>query len=115
MNREVTELDLRAPEFQHPDLKPSMFEFRDDGKIVRKDRWETGMHRIASALGFCPRKGFEIPDVIAKVKELVEIVPLTRCQADSDGDCSHDKCPQLRDGEPRATGRHCPLDNSSSD
>jgi hypothetical protein len=35
--------------------------------------------------------------------------PLTHCAADRDGDCSHRKCPQLRDKEPRATGRNCPL------
>ncbi|MFM6987103.1 MAG: hypothetical protein ACKOXG_00340, partial [Arenimonas sp.] len=33
----------------------------------------------------------------------------TRCQADRDGDCSHPDCPQLRDSEPHATGRWCPL------
>lgn len=36
--------------------------------------------------------------------------PLTRCQAGRDGDCIAKQCPQLRDGEPRATGRHCPID-----
>ena len=35
------------------------------------------------------------------------------CHADSDGDCEWANCPQLRDGEPRATGRHCPLDRWS--
>ena len=34
---------------------------------------------------------------------------LTSCQADRDGDCGHPACPQLRDGEPDATGRDCPL------
>lgn len=33
-----------------------------------------------------------------------------RCHADKDGDCHHENCPQLRDNEPEATGRHCPLD-----
>jgi hypothetical protein len=34
-----------------------------------------------------------------------------RCHADRDGDCWETSvCPQLRDGEPKATGRHCPLD-----
>lgn len=35
--------------------------------------------------------------------------PLTRCAAHQDGDCSHKECPQLRDNEPAATGRNCPL------
>lgn len=35
---------------------------------------------------------------------------LTRCAAGRDGDCIHAQCPQLRDGEPERSGRHCPLD-----
>lgn len=41
--------------------------------------------------------------------------PLKRCAANRDGDCAHADCPQLRDNEPVATGRHCPLDNESED
>lgn len=33
------------------------------------------------------------------------------CQADRDGECIHPDCPQIRDGEPEKTGRHCPLDH----
>lgn len=33
----------------------------------------------------------------------------------TDGDCAWPKCPQIRDGEPAATGRHCPLDVSGGD
>src|SRR4051794_41304592 len=33
-----------------------------------------------------------------------------RCHSQRDGDCVDPRCPQNRDGEPRATGRHCPLD-----
>ena len=32
------------------------------------------------------------------------------CMADCDGDCTWSGCPQLRDGEPAATNRHCPRD-----
>lgn len=34
---------------------------------------------------------------------------LLRCAADRDGDCDHAQCPQIRDGEPKATGRSCPI------
>lgn len=34
------------------------------------------------------------------------------CHAARDGDCYWAECPQLRDGEPVATGRHCPLDDA---
>ncbi len=36
------------------------------------------------------------------------------CHADRDGDCAWPECPQVRDGEPRATGRHCPYDKAWS-
>lgn len=41
--------------------------------------------------------------------------PLARCAAGRDGECGHAQCPQLRDNEPAATGRHCPLDVSDDD
>jgi len=40
---------------------------------------------------------------------------MTHCQSNDDGDCSWTDCPQRRDGEPQATGRHCPLDIMASD
>lgn len=36
--------------------------------------------------------------------------PLERCAAGRDGECNHPDCPQLRDNEPAASGRHCPID-----
>jgi hypothetical protein len=38
-----------------------------------------------------------------------------RCHAGRDGDCNWALCPQDRDGEPAATGRHCPLDTHDPD
>lgn len=70
--REVTELDLRMPEFR--DAKIEDLEFRGDGKIVRKDRWETGIHRIRQALGD-QRREFEIEDIVQAVHALVETFP----------------------------------------
>jgi hypothetical protein len=34
------------------------------------------------------------------------------CHAGRDGDCCWEKCPQIRDKEPKSTGRHCILDKS---
>ena len=34
-----------------------------------------------------------------------------RCHGSRDGECVAPSCPQLRDNEPAATGRHCPLDD----
>jgi protein gp37 len=42
----------------------------------------------------------------------VDLQPfLERCHAARDGECMADSCPQLRDGEPHRSGRHCPLDD----
>lgn len=32
------------------------------------------------------------------------------CHSGKDGDCIWAHCPQNRDNEPHATGRHCPID-----
>jgi uncharacterized protein (DUF1778 family) len=37
------------------------------------------------------------------------------CHAGRDGDCDWPECPQIREGEPEATGRHCPLDHGSEE
>lgn len=35
---------------------------------------------------------------------------MSHCHGGRDGECYWKHCPQLRDHEPAATGRHCPLD-----
>jgi len=69
---DVTERDLRMPEFR--DAKLEDLEFRADGKIVRKDRWETAIDSIRNALGDS-RRNFEVADVVQAVKALVESMP----------------------------------------
>jgi hypothetical protein len=66
-NRQITERDLRIPEFK--DSKLEDLEFRDDGAIVRKDRWETGICSIACILTGGARE-FEIPDLVERVRAL---------------------------------------------
>lgn len=70
--REVTEMDFRCPEFRT--AKVEDYEFRSDGKIVRKDRWETAIFSIAHSLGFSSRAGFEIADVVEKTCEMARTV-----------------------------------------
>jgi hypothetical protein len=76
MPRIVTEEDFRMPEFRR--AKPEDYEFRDDGKLVRKDRWEQGIHSIRSCLGMNGRE-FEISDVVDAVRKLAPVnwVPVT--------------------------------------
>lgn len=40
---------------------------------------------------------------------------LKHCVSGRDGECNHHLCPQLADGEPVKSGRHCPLDNRDED
>lgn len=68
---QVTERDIRMPEFK--DAKLEDLEFRDDGKVVRKDRWETGIRSIRSILGDY-RREFEISDVVNAVRALVATI-----------------------------------------
>jgi len=47
------------------------YETRADGQRVRKDRWEVGMRNIAGILTG-PRAGFEIDDVVEKVRVIAK-------------------------------------------
>lgn len=85
-SRPVTERDLRMPEFRHlnaDDLDD--YEFRDDGKIVRKDRWEMAVRSIRSALGD-ERREFEIADVVSAVRGVVASIPAPP-EEDESQDC----------------------------
>ena len=64
----VTERDFRCPEFR--DADPKDYERRDDGAIVRKDRWENGIRQIRSLLGD-PRRELEVGDVVSAVAAIV--------------------------------------------
>lgn len=64
--KQVTEADFRLPEYR--DAKIEDYEFRTDGKLVRKDRFERGFRAIATAL--TDSREFEIEDIIAQVQTL---------------------------------------------
>lgn len=38
-----------------------------------------------------------------------------RCHSGQDGECNWPVCPQVRDGEPAKSRRHCPLDTRLDD
>lgn len=67
MTREVTEMDFRCPEFRN--AKVADYEFRDDGALVRKDRWEMGIRAIVSILEMS-RDDFEISDIVERVRDM---------------------------------------------
>lgn len=55
---------------------------------------------------FCRKADHVVSFALKGVKE----GQVNFCKASRDGDCVWEHCPQLRDNEPNATGRHCPLD-----
>lgn len=55
------------PEFR--DAKAEDYEFRSDGKLVRKDRWEQGIQSIRFLVGLDGRE-FEIDEVIDRVRKM---------------------------------------------
>jgi len=67
MKREVTERDFRKPEFI--DANPEDYEIREDGKVARKDRWQTGFRNVASIV-VGARAKYEIEDVVRAVDRL---------------------------------------------
>lgn len=81
MGRAVTEEDFRMPEFRGKD--PKDYEFRSDGKVVRKDRWETAIHSIRYALGD-NRREFEIQDIVNAVRAMVATIPEPEIEDDED-------------------------------
>lgn len=62
-----------------------------------------------------PKHYFTSTAAQAANKDTAEAKPLTRCAAARDGDCTNAQCPQLRDGEPAKTGRHCPLETHTDE
>lgn len=66
-NRRVVEDDFRMLEYRGKD--PEDYEFRTDGILVRKDRWEVAVKRIADIVDM-DISSFEIDDVITAVENL---------------------------------------------
>lgn len=71
--RKVTIEDFMLPEFRGQN--PDDYEFRGDGKIVRKDRWESGFRRIAALVTGNSRAEYEIEEIVTVVGRMVEEIP----------------------------------------
>ncbi len=77
--------------------------------------WRSGMWMIAEtpirAAGIIPidtwMKGFLSTIHLVGHEPLLNI---PSCHAAQDGECFWEGCPQIKDGEPKKSGRHCPLD-----
>lgn len=74
MSRKVTLQDFIKDEFKGKD--PEDYEFRADGKMVRKDRWETAVHHIHGMLQeyniMSNNSDFEIPDVVERLQYFIQ-------------------------------------------
>lgn len=68
--RAVTEADFRQPEFRT--AKVEDYEFDNDGRPVRKDRWETAIRSILGAVGLSARQGFEVSQVVDAVRAMAK-------------------------------------------
>ena len=66
--REVTEADFRRQEFRDANVED--YELREDGEVVRKDRWEMGMRRIQRLI-LPNAKEFEVDEVIDAVQRMI--------------------------------------------
>lgn len=83
MGNQVTELDLRMPEFRDPKLKLEDLEFDDEGFVVRKDRFKCAMHKISGMLhgvnGLSARSSWTCDQVIEAVNKTIgELSTLTK-------------------------------------
>lgn len=71
--KQVTERDIRLPQFQDAVLED--LEFDSSGEVVRKDRFETSMRIISSRLngvnGLFARSGWACEQVVDAVKQTI--------------------------------------------
>ena len=68
MTRPVTEDDFRMPEYRGKRLED--YEIREDGKAVRKDRWQQAIYKLRTILTGKSRGDFEIDDVVEAARRL---------------------------------------------
>ena len=74
-----------------------------DGATLRRDGDEA-LHLNSEAAGVTYADG-----------KRIDKRPGQFCHADDDGNCTWTDCPQLQDGEPAKSRRHCPLDNGEDE
>jgi len=66
--KKVTEADFRKEEFRDANIED--YEFRADGEVVRKDRWEMAIRKI-QMLVLPEMREFEIDKVVSEVERMV--------------------------------------------
>jgi len=78
MKKQVTERDIRLPQFKDAELDD--LEFDSSGDVVRKDRFKTSMRKIQGILhgvnGLSARSGWTCEQVVDAVKQITQIKDL---------------------------------------
>lgn len=82
----------------------------DRNRVSNHKAYSEGYDRI-----FCKPRTGQLPLKGCSTAMRAKRSPLTSCAADRDGECHHPDCPQIRDGEPEKSDRHCPLDRYGQD
>lgn len=80
-------------------------QLRDD--LDKAERKRHGLLRTKAAGMLRPG---ELDFSEGEIRTYRYVISLLSCHGCSDGDCYWELCPQLRDNEPKTSGRHCPLD-----
>lgn len=103
---------IRAAGFIKVKDIPARKSWSESSVKLKEKRDAIGSGGVNRVLWEIRAAGFKIEgDITPIVIEPAPAEPLKRCAAARDGECHHAECPQLRDNEPKATGRHCPIDN----
>lgn len=88
---------------------------------IQPNTWTVGINEIRRRDGegdYELRLTFNSMSAAAAWANWLARITQDHCHAsgrNSDGECVWEACPQTRDNEPRATGRHCPLDTRDED
>lgn len=101
------QLAARATPADHSELGPYEFDVKLGEQMYVDSSMQYRNGTVTLTIKRKPRE---------KESKLIQVEPsLTRCAAASDGECFHSQCPQLKDGEPAKSGRHCPIDTWKDD
>lgn len=117
----MNELRILMDDFEKRNNISVIIELFSDGSWTIKEFYDEdevgGGYSFDDLIEFLKTAQFKLADdgrcispMIRIDKNELEGVVKERCHADRDGDCDWDNCPQIRDGEPNKSSRHCPLD-----
>jgi hypothetical protein len=85
-------------------------------KIIKQvDAFEWEVSQIPAKHGAIIVQTIDLDELSEAEKACMSTLEHPRCRGDDEGQCAWRRCPQIRDGEPSATGRHCPYDTRAQE